>query len=177
MKALIINGSHRVNGNTWRFSNFTKEVADRKGIQSEIINLVDIDYEICNGCLNCEESGSCVLNDMYSNFIIPKLKEMDIFIFASPVYFNMPTALMKNFIDRTNCLCEYFSENTKIARLFLVGQADMQSLESAKRCYFEYFEIMGFDAFAEPIMRIARDADELVMDKTICELINNWFSV
>lgn len=175
MNTLIINGSHRKYGNTWRFSRFAKEIAKQKECNSEILDLIEAPFEFCNGCLECEETGLCVIQDHFSEVIFSKLMEADKLIFASPVYFNMPTGVMKSFIDRTNCLCEYFTENTKTAHLFLVGQADEESLKSAQRCFQEYFDIMGFDSEFTQILRIAREPDELQMDDTVAEIIETWF--
>jgi len=175
MKAIIINGSHRRFGNTWRFSRFVREILETRNFEVEILDLIELSYKICNGCLECEESGECILQDLFTDTIIPKLMDAEVYIFASPVYFNMPTSLMKTFMDRTNSLCSYFEENTKKVFLFLVGQADEESLNSAYRCFSEYFEIMGFDSSAKPIMKIARDINELDLDIYILKTIKKWF--
>lgn len=178
MKALIINGSHRKYGNTWRFAREVQLAAincENGSIECQILDLVNYPFEFCNGCLECEETGLCVIDDDFTNIIVPKLVDADMLIFASPVYFNMPSAMMKNFIDRSNCMCQYFADNPKKARLFLVGQTDEVSLTSAKRCFQEYFDIMGFDYESNDIYRIARDSNELVMDISLYNEIKMWF--
>jgi len=175
MKTLIVNGSHRKYGNTWRLSRLAHAIALRNESDSEILDLIETPFEFCNGCLECEETGLCVIPDIFTEKFFPKLMEADKLIFASPVYFNMPTAVMKSFIDRTNCLCEFFTENTKTAHLFLVGQADEESLKASQRCFQEYFDIMGFDSDAPQILRIAREPDELQMDTGITEVMESWF--
>lgn len=174
MKVLIINGSQRENGNTERFADFAKKVMNSRGNEVEVLSLLKNQFELCDGCLICEETGQCIINDHFTSQIVNKLQSADMYIFASPTYFNMPTTLFKNFIDRTNCLCEYFENNTKKAVGFIVGQADIESLESSYKCFGEYFEIMGFDVIGNPIMRIARDQNELKLAEIEEEIILSW---
>ena len=174
MKVLILNGSHRPSGNTWRFSRFAEEVLKEQNHEVKIIDLEASNVKLCCGCLTCEESGKCIFDDDLSEKIVPAIEEADLIIFASPVYFDMPTTLMKNFIDRSNSLCGYFAENKKQVACFLVGQADEGSLSFAYECYKEYFMIMDLPIAGEPIMRIARDPEELVLDDQLKEEILKW---
>lgn len=174
MNILIINGSPRINGNTWRFSRFAQQVLRDAGNNVSIIDLVSENIEFCNGCLTCEENGGCVINDAFTNKIIPELQENDMIIYATPVYQDMPTAMMINFIDRSNSLYEYFKENPKSVACFLVGQADLDSLSFAHGCLQEYFMISDFKETGDPIMKIARDSSELVLDDEVKKQILSW---
>lgn len=174
MNVLIINGSHRI-GNTKRFVESAKSILLGKGHGVETLDLLEKRFEFCNGCLVCEETGECVLADAFMSEIYPALKIADAYVFASPVYFNTVTALFKNFIDRTNCLCGYYEENEKKLAIFLVGQADEDSLNSALGYLNEYAEIMHFDVVKENICVIARDADELEVTERIKEVTSKWF--
>jgi multimeric flavodoxin WrbA len=176
MKTLIINGSHRT-GNTSAFSNAAVELIKSIGQSAEIINLRECNLEYCTGCLECEATGECILNDDFNEKILPKLLECNAYIFASPVYFNMLPARMKNFIDRTNPLCGYFEENQKKVAIFLVGQADEESLASAEKCLLEYSQIMNFEIMGDSILKIARDIGELVIDDSIKEVVAEWFNL
>lgn len=174
MNILIINGSHRA-GNTKRFVEAAKSILTGKGHKVDTIDLLEQRFDICNGCLVCEETGECVLSDMFTAEIFPALKLADAYVFASPVYFNTVTTLFKNFIDRTNCLCGYYEENQKQLAIFLVGQADEESLHSALDYLKEYAEIMRFAVVKDSICVMARDADELEITNEINSVVNKWF--
>lgn len=174
MKILIINGSHRM-GNTKHFVEKASKILSQKGHEVETVDLLKKRFEICDGCLICEETGECIIKDSFTEEIYPALKSADAYVFATPVYFNTVTALFKNFIDRTNCLCEFYEANQKKIAIFLVGQADEESLNSALGYLNEYAEIMNFDIAEENICVIAREAGELEIDEKIVEVVNNWF--
>lgn len=174
MNILIVNSSSRVNGNTWRFSRFAQQVLKEVGNNVSIVDLASEKIEFCNGCLTCEEQIGCVINDAFTNKIIPMLQENDMIIYATPVYQDMPTAMMINFIDRSNSIYKYFKKAPKSVACFLVGQADLDSLSFAHGCLKEYFMISKFKEIGEPIMKIARDPDELVLDSEVKQKILNW---
>lgn len=174
MNILVINGSHRV-GNTKRFVETAQKVLADKGHSVRSLDLLEKRFDICNGCLVCEESGECVLTDAFTTDIVSALKSADAYVFASPVYFNTVTALFKSFIDRTNCLCGYYEENKKKLAVFLVGQADEESLASALEYIKEYAEIMHFEVAENNICVIAREADELAITNDIKNIVTNWF--
>lgn len=155
MNILIINGSHRVNGNCERFSEVARNILSNDNAV-RVVNLIDMNIKYCTGCLNCEEGIECSINDDFSKIIEPELKAADLIIFATPTYFNLPSAVMINFLDRTNKLCEYFSDNAKKSMFYLVGQTDEESIREAYKCLHTYSEIMNMEEIEEPIVQVAR---------------------
>jgi multimeric flavodoxin WrbA len=176
MKILIINGSQRKNGNSWRFARYCKDIATEHKHTADVIDLEETRFDYCDGCLSCEDIGECVIKDAFNKVIVPKIKESDMIIFASPVYYNMPTAMMKNFIDRSNGLYKYFKENKKKVATFLVGQADEASLAFSFNCFKEYYTILDLPEAGEPILKIARDPDELVLGDEIKAAVIKWLA-
>lgn len=160
MNILVLNGSHRKNGNC---SNFCKEAKEILSIKHSVVirNLIEMDIKNCEGCLNCEEGIACHLCDEFSNQLLLDIQKADIIIFATPTYFNMPSAAMVNFIDRTNNLCEYFAESHKKVLTYLSGQTDEESIGAAYTCLHNYFEIMEMDEIAPPIFHVARFKEDL----------------
>ncbi len=75
------------------------------GADTELILLRKSVINTCNGCLICEEGdkerkGICsVQDDMQS--IYPRLLEADGLALGTPVYFELLSGLLKNFMDRT----------------------------------------------------------------------------
>ncbi len=99
MKILAICSSAK-NGNTYSVLNSIKE--NYPSIDFKILMLKDVNLERCLGCYSCIRLGekNCPLKDDRDT-IINEILESDGVVFASPVYVNSATSLMKIFIERT----------------------------------------------------------------------------
>lgn len=98
-KILIISGSPRKAGNTDLICDRFMDGAASSGHQVEKIIISDKKIEYCIGCCECFESRACPHDDDMKT-LIEKLKLNDVYVFATPVYFNDMTAQLKTFIDR-----------------------------------------------------------------------------
>ena len=104
MRLISVCGSPR-NGNTEWMLRHLNGLADSNGIETELILLRKLDIRACKGCLVCEKGGEnragvcSIKDDMQS--IYPKLLSADLIVFGTPVYFEMLSGLLKNFMDRT----------------------------------------------------------------------------
>lgn len=156
MKIVIINGSHRIPGNCSYFSRNTEELLTQNGHDVRSFNLIQSDIQPCKGCLICEDGENCPIQDDFSAHIEPAMEWADLIIMATPTYFNMPSSAMVNFLDRTNKMCSYFSENPKKCMFYLSGQTDHDTIMDAYRCMHTYSEIMGMEEIAEPLIHVAR---------------------
>lgn len=86
MKAVILNGCTRKNGKTEKLlESFIKGLKD-SNCEVEIIDAIKTKASPCTGCLSCEKTGNCVINDDMQD-IYKKVEECDIIVLASPVYF------------------------------------------------------------------------------------------
>jgi multimeric flavodoxin WrbA len=104
MKLLCVCGSPR-NGNTEWMLRHLQGLAVADGTETELLLLRKIDIKMCNGCLACEAGGKkrkglCTIKDDMQD-IYPKLIQADAIVFGTPVYFEMVSGLLKNFMDRT----------------------------------------------------------------------------
>lgn len=176
MKVLVINGSHR-KGNTNRFVKELEIFLSEEGHSVKRLDLLENRFAICDGCLACEETGQCVINDGFTDVIVPELLESDAYVFAMPVYFNTVPALFKSFIDRTNSLCAYYEENPKKVAIFLVGQLDESegSFSSALAYLREYAEIMNFELCGDSVCVTAREPNDLIVTNEIKKKVLTWF--
>ena len=108
VKVYAINGSARKNKNTatllQKALDGVKEIGKDKEIETEIINLYDLDYTGCKSCFACKKLdgksyGKCaVKDDIYG--VLEKLSQADGIIFGTPVYFGGITGQLQSFLER-----------------------------------------------------------------------------
>ena len=104
MKVVGICGSPRKGNSEWMLSKLLEEVA-RSGVETELILLRELAIKGCDGCLACEiggkeRKGICHIKDDMQQ-IYPKLLAADGWALGTPVYFELLSGLLKNFMDRT----------------------------------------------------------------------------
>lgn len=104
MKVIAINGSARKNWNTHTLLNKALEGAESAGAQTELINLYDLDYKGCTGCLACKIKGGkslghCAVNDDLKP-VLDRIDKSDGLILGSPIYLSDITAMMRAFYER-----------------------------------------------------------------------------
>ena len=98
-KLLIINGSPRKNGCDAKICAAAAELAAKYDYETETIWAYDLDIGGCRACMACKKNQRCVQKDGM-NEILDKIKESDMLLFATPVYFLAETGPFKTFIDR-----------------------------------------------------------------------------
>ena len=105
MLVLGIQGSPRKKGNTnFLLAEFMKE-AEKLGARTLVIDAVKKKITPCIGCGSCEKKGYCVTkDDDMTREIYPLLREADVVVSASPIYFYNVTAQFKVLIDRSQTL-------------------------------------------------------------------------
>ena len=100
MKIVVLNGSPRKGGNTEIMTQAFTKGAEKKG--HEVVNLPVGTMKI-RGCMACEycfsHNGECAQKDDMTQ-VYEKLKDADMVVFASPIYWFDITAQLKAVIDR-----------------------------------------------------------------------------
>lgn len=104
MKVLAFNGSPRKKWNTATLLRHTLDGAASKGAETELIHLYDYNYRGCISCFACKLKGGksygrCAVNDDLKP-ILDKVHGADAIILGSPIYFGMPTGVIRSFIER-----------------------------------------------------------------------------
>jgi multimeric flavodoxin WrbA len=102
MKVTIFNGSPRgKKGNTHLMVKEFSKGAVLGRAEVENVFLVKKKIRPCRGCFTCwiKTPGKCVIKDDMAE-LIQKFGESDIVVFATPVYVDNVTGIMKNFMDR-----------------------------------------------------------------------------
>jgi multimeric flavodoxin WrbA len=139
-KILVISGSPRPTGNTYKITKLIEEqVAGMGDVQFEYLILKKLNLKYCQGCLVCMKKGEerCPCRDD-SIMLRDKMLAADGIIFISPVYVHTVSALMKNFYDRFAYMCHQPRFRDKAA-MFIVTT----DLTGGK----ETLEYMRFPAF------------------------------
>ena len=102
MKVLAINGSpHMDEGNTAMILNPFLEGMKEAGSDVEVFYTRKMKIGPCNGDMSCwfKNPGTCGQKDDMQ-MLLPKFKEADVIVWASPVYYAGITGPLKNLMDR-----------------------------------------------------------------------------
>lgn len=98
-----LQGSPRKDGNTSiLLDSFLNEAKD-SGARICKIEVTDEEITPCKECGTCEREGFCPINDNMQR-IYPLLRQADLVVMATPIFFYGPTAQMKALIDRSQAL-------------------------------------------------------------------------
>lgn len=131
-KILIINSSHRKNSNSAALAGKIAEGAQAAGHSVESVDISRLEIRPCRGCCACTapDMDGCVQKDGMTG-LYPKVREADILIFASPVYWFNMSGQLKQFIDRLFAICIKPDEHGKsllayksIAAVMAFGDSD-----------------------------------------------------
>ena len=121
MKILAINGSpHMGEGNTAMILNPFLDGMKEAGANVELFYTRKLKIGPCNGDLSCwfKNPGKCGQDDDMQ-MLLPKFKEADVIIWASPVYYSGITGPLKNLMDRQLPLI--MQEQTRKQKVVLVS--------------------------------------------------------
>jgi len=101
MKIVAVLGSPRPRGNSSTLARAFLQAAGERGAEITEYLLNDMDYQGCQGCGACKtKSEICVLEDGLAP-VFKAVKEADLLVLASPVYFGDLNGQLKCFFDRT----------------------------------------------------------------------------
>lgn len=126
---LIISTSLRKNGNSDILAQTFFEGAKVAGHQVEIVSLAHQDIQFCKGCLVCQKTKTCVIHDDAKE-IITKMKEADVIVFSTPIYFYEMSGQMKTLLDRSNPL---FADNYHFRDIYLLTTAADENADTMER--------------------------------------------
>lgn len=132
MKIVCLLGSPRANGNSAAIARRFLAKAEGLGAETRIFELNRLTYRGCQGCYGCKSAADhCVLADDLTQ-VLEGVKDADVIVYASPVYYGDITAQLKGFMDRTfSYLVPDYETNPQPTRLqpgknllFILTQGD-----------------------------------------------------
>lgn len=128
-KIIIISSSLRANSSS---KILAEELIKGAKVNHDIkmIDLSKMKLEYCIGCLACQSSGKCVIEDSVRN-VLDEISEADVLIFATPIYYYSISGQLKTFMDRLNPL--YIRKNNfkEVYALFTCGDDNVEAIEGS----------------------------------------------
>lgn len=104
-KILIVQGGGRAKGNTAQLADAFRKGAEDAGHSVETVSLLKKEVKGCIGCNACRYGKPCIQKDSF-NEMVPMIKEADLLVFASPLYFWTISSRIKAFLERFYCLAQ-----------------------------------------------------------------------
>lgn len=136
MKVTVLYGSPRAKSNSAALADHFVSQLEKKGATVDRYYLNKMKYRGCQGCMGCKNgSERCVLNDDLSP-ALDGMKDTDVLVLASSVYYGDVTSQMKGFIDRIySFLVPEFWTKKEPSRLphgkklvFVLTQGDVETM-------------------------------------------------
>lgn len=118
MKIVCLLGSPRENGNSATIANRFCSTAEKLGVRVQTFVLNKLQYRGCQGCMLCKtQLDRCVLEDDLTE-VLEAVRETDVLVLATPIYYWDVTSQLKAFLDRTfSYLVPDFLTNPNRSRL------------------------------------------------------------
>jgi len=114
VRVLGIVGSPRVGGNTDRMVDEVLQGAADAGAVHKKIYLSKLTIAPCRACEGCKTKGRCIVDDDMQA-VLDDLKEHDVWVLGTPVYFWGPTGWFKAMLDRFYGAGDYVDFSKKAA--------------------------------------------------------------
>jgi multimeric flavodoxin WrbA len=110
MKIVAVLSSPRPQGNSNTLARAFLEAAKERGAETQEFRLNRMNFQGCQACMACKtQSETCSLVDDLAK-VLEALREADVLVLASPVYFGDLSSQLKAFFDRTySCINPDFS--------------------------------------------------------------------
>jgi protein-tyrosine-phosphatase/putative NADPH-quinone reductase len=113
MLVLCLEGSPRKKGNTKYLASAFLDEARKLGAHTQLVHVTQKNVVPCKELVVCEKKGYCPIDDDMQHEIYPLLRQADVVILASPIFFFNMTAQLKALVDR----CQTFWARKYIFKL------------------------------------------------------------
>jgi arsenate reductase (thioredoxin) len=104
MLVLGLQGSPRVDGNTHHLLSMFLEVAENLGARTQMVQVDRKNIVPCKEYTVCEKKGFCPIDDDMKHEIYPLIREAEVIVAATPIFFYNMTAQLKAVVDRCQTL-------------------------------------------------------------------------
>jgi multimeric flavodoxin WrbA len=177
MLALGLQGSPNFQGSTaYLLKQFMAETAG-KGIRTRTIDVARKTIHPCKACRYCEKKGRCIIDDDdMAAEIYPILREADLIVMASPVFFYGVPSQLKALIDRTQAfwsrkyrlnLSDPIKEKRKGFLLSLGGSRGKQLFDGIILTAKYFFDAVDADFFGSLTYRNIETRKDIMQHQTM----------
>ena len=150
MKTVCVLGSPRSKGNSDTIAEHFCDKIESLGSEIQTFALNKMTYRGCQACMTCKTKlDRCVLQDDLTE-VLDAVRETDLLVMATPVYFSDVTSQMKGFIDRMFSFLapEYrsspeksrFAPGKKLVFIQVQGRPDENKFADVFPRYEEFFD-------------------------------------
>ena len=167
MRILVLNGSPRPNGNTAAMVSTFREAAEEKGHQVVVFNVCKMNIKGCLACEYCHGKGhgACVQKDDMQE-VYDALKDTEMIILASPIYYHGISGQLKCVIDRFySALYPTAPRTLKKVAMFL-SSGDPEMYDGAKFSYdgdfLRYLRLQGMGTFTNHDKNVMENIRQMV---------------
>jgi multimeric flavodoxin WrbA len=155
MKTVCVLGSPRTKGNSDTIAGHFCDKIENLGWEVQTFALNKMTYRGCQACMTCKTKlDRCVLQDDLTQ-VLDAVRETDLLVMATPVYFSDVTAQMKGFIDRLYSFLtpDYrsspeksrFAPGKKLVFIQVQGRPDENKFADVFPRYEEFFDWYGIN--------------------------------
>ena len=130
-KVLIISTSLRGGSNSEILVRDCEIGALEAGKEVDYISLKGKDIKYCIGCLSCQNTKKCVLNDDVAP-IMEKVKNAETIVFATPIYYYEMAGQLKTLLDRFNPL---YSTDYSFRDIYMIATAAENDESTFEKAY------------------------------------------
>lgn len=106
LKVIAINGSARKGGNTADMLRVVLGELEKKGIETEYVELVGQSIGGCRACFACAGKGNCVFGGDIFKELYAKMTEADGIVIGSPAYSADVSATLKAVMERASVVSD-----------------------------------------------------------------------
>ncbi len=100
MLILGLQGSPRKKGNTQFLLSAFMQAGEQQGALARTIQVVDRNIQPCKEYVVCEKKGTCPIDDDMAADIYGQLRQAEVVVIASPIFFYNMTSQLKALVDR-----------------------------------------------------------------------------
>lgn len=167
-KVLVISTSLRADSNSDLLAEAFMKGAREAGHEVEKVSLKNKNIGFCKGCLLCQKTGNCVIQDD-AREIVEKMLHADVLVFATPIYYYEMSGQMKTLLDRANPLYTADYAYRDVYLLATAADEDEHAIDGARKGLAGFIACFERAQFAGCIFAGGVDAPGMVKGHRVLE--------
>ena len=153
-KIVVITGSPRKNGNSFKMTDAFIKAAQAKGHTITRFDAALKKVGGCHACTTCFKSGKACSFDDDFNQIAPSILEADAIVFTTPLYWYSFPAQIKGVIDRlySFCVAEKDISGKECALIVCCEEDDVSVMDGIKFPYEKSIGLLNWKSVGEVLI-------------------------